>query len=400
MPLLAVREGEELLEFESTFLLERTWKLSEKDANLPATYDPTKRPTGRMGVLDTDATGHVKSVVVEESAGSDFVATLHQQVFQLGGVGDWTLDALAAWLDRQIEHRDIPMGEMVEFLRKALRGLMTKHGLEDVSVLALDRFRLRDHLEAVIDEHRRKERKAAFQSFLLPESPLAVADHLAINFRSMNYEPSWLYEGGFRFQKHYFGPKPGELLEKTPSGEIKEEFRCAQFLDDHPAIEFWVRNLSGKSTSFRLQTSTDFFYPDFVCQLKSGGTLVVESKGKHLAEVSDTEEKRLLGHLWESRSGGRCVFAMPIAGEFSEIEKAIRRAGAAKGRPWAGRIAEHDRIRLREDVSADGGVVEHGSEGTVISVYRGGEGYAVEFQAGRKVPVVVTLFPDQLEPLS
>ena len=83
----------------------------------------------------------------------------------------------------------------------------------------------------------------------------------------MGYEPSRVYEGGFQFQKHYFGPKPGELSEKTADGQTTEEFRCAQFLDGLPQVQFWVRNLPRKPTSFRLQTSTDWFYPDFLCQL-------------------------------------------------------------------------------------------------------------------------------------
>jgi type III restriction enzyme len=392
VPLLAVREGTQLLEFESTFLLERRWKLSEKDASLPVAYDPTRRPTGRLGIIDADTGGHVTSQVVEESASEDFVATLHQQVFQLGGASDWTLDALAAWLDRQIEHRDIPMGDMVEFLRKALRGLMARYGLSDVSVLALDRFRLRDQLEALVDVHRRHERKEAFQSFLLPDSPLAVERTVAINFKALSYEPSWLYEGGFRFKKHYFGAKPGELLEKTPSGETKEEFKCAQFLDDLPAVEFWVRNLAGKSASFRLQTSTDWFYPDFVCQLKDGRSLAVESKGRHLADGADSEEKRLLGKIWAERSGGRCVFAMPVGGDFSEITKAI----AVRCHPT---IAEHDRVRLTENISENGEMIERGTEGAVVSVYRGGAAFAVEFVADRRVPTVVTVYSRQLEPV-
>lgn len=398
VPLLAVREGEELFEFEETLLLERPWKLSEKDASLPESYDPRKRPAGRMGELDADSSGKVTQRVVEEDAAGDFVVTLHQQVMQLGGAGDWTLDALAAWLDRQIEHSDIPMGEMVEFLRKSLRGLMARHGLSDVGVLALDRFRLRDQLEAIIDQHRRREREAAFQGFLLPDSPLAVDEAVSINFKLLTYEPSWLYEGGVRFQKHYFGPKPGELQEKTPKGTVREEFKCAQFLDDQPEIEFWVRNLSGKSSSFRLQTSTDWFYPDFVCQLKDGRTLAVESKGEHLAGARDAEEKLMLGRLWESRSGGRCVFAMPVAGDYTEIRKSLRGGPSRKQPPVA--LAEHSRVRLTATVQEAGEVVPAGSEGAIVSVYEDGKAYAVEFVAGRKVPAVVTVYAAQLEPLT
>ncbi|MCU0781959.1 MAG: hypothetical protein MUF04_12775 [Akkermansiaceae bacterium] len=32
-------------------------------------------------------------------------------------------------------------------------------------------------------------------------------------------------------------------------------------------VRYWVRNLARRSTSFRLQTATDWFYPDFLCLL-------------------------------------------------------------------------------------------------------------------------------------
>ena len=97
-----------------------------------------------------------------------------------------------------------------------------------------------------IQEHRDAERKTAFQQFLLAGSALTVSDERVINFKTMSYEPSWLYEGGFQFKKHYFGPKPGELLEKTGGGNLAEEFECAQFLDGLPEVKFWVRNLARK----------------------------------------------------------------------------------------------------------------------------------------------------------
>jgi type III restriction enzyme len=270
VPLLCVTESGMLFEFESTFLLEHPWKLSAKDAALSGSYNPLQRPTGKAGMLDVGTKGEVQTSVLQETAGSDFITTLHQQVFALGGASDWTLENLIGWLDRQIDHQDIPAGESAEFLRKVIRGLMAKYGIADVSLLALDRFRLRDEIENRIQEHRNGERKSAFKEFLLDGSALTVSAERAINFKTMSYEPSWLYEGGFQFKKHYFGPKPGELLEKTPAGKRKEEFECAEFLDGLPEVKFWVRNLARKTTSFRLQTSTDWFYPDFICQLNDG----------------------------------------------------------------------------------------------------------------------------------
>jgi type III restriction enzyme len=330
VPLLCVEENGLLFEFESTFLLEHPWKLSEKDASLAPVYNPLVRPTGKEGYLDIGEKGEVKTGIVQESPDSDFVATLHQQVLQLGNSGDWTLDALVVWLDRHMfpsgeARHEITGGESAEFLRKVIRGLMAKFGISDVSVLALDRFRLRDEIEKRIQQHRDSERKVAFQAFLLPESMLTVGEERTINFMAMSYEPSWLYEGGFQFRKHYFGPKPGELEELTQNGNLKEEFQCAQFLDGLPEVKFWTRNLSGKSTSFRLQTSTDWFYPDFVCQLVDGRTLVVEYKGKDRYDNADSDEKRAVGAVWASRSGGRCLFAMPTDRDFSAISNTVKR---------------------------------------------------------------------------
>jgi len=164
----------------------------------------------------------------------------------------------------------------------------------------------------------------AFQALLVPESPLAVSEERAINFGTMGYEPGWLYEGGFQFKKHYFGPKPGELKETTPSGKLTEEFQCAQFLDGLPEVAFWVRNLSRRNTSFRLQTSKDWCYPDFLCQLTDGRVLAVEYKGKHLYDATDADEKRAVGAVWQSRSGGKCLFVMPTEGDFSGITEAAK----------------------------------------------------------------------------
>jgi len=324
VPLLCVSENGELFKFESTYLIEHPWKLSEKDASLDGQYHPLARPTGKVGVVDVGAKGEVITGVMQESA-PYFVSTVHQHSLQLGGRGEWTMEMLVVWLDRHIDHGDIPIGESAEFLRKVIRGLVTRHGITDLSALALDRFRLRDQIEDCIARHRDSERKAAFQQWLLPESMLKVSDERAINFKTIAYEPGWLYEGGFQFNKHYFGPRPGELRERTPGGELTEEFRCAQFLDELPQVEFWMRNLVRKTTSFRLQTSSDWFYPDFLCRLTDSRVLAVEYKGRDRFTAEDAEEKRAVGAVWASRSNGRCIFAMPTGGEFSSITRAIVR---------------------------------------------------------------------------
>lgn len=199
---------------------------------------------------------------------------------------------------------------------------MAKYDIADAGELAIDRFRLRDQIATRIKQYRDSEQKAAFQQFLLPGSALVVNEERVINFKAMSYEPSWLYEGGFQFKKHYFGPKPGELTEKRSDGKLTEEFQCAQFIDGLKEVEFWVRNLSKKSTSFRLHTSKDWFYPDFICKLVDGRVLAIEYKGKHL--WTDAEDKRVIGAVWASRSRGRCLFVMPTDGDFSVLSQAAK----------------------------------------------------------------------------
>lgn len=324
VPLLCVNEDGSLFEFEETFLIEHPWKLSEKDAALSANYNPVQRPVAQQGYLDVAVDGRVQTSVADREAAQDFILILHQQVMALSGAGDWTLEQLVAWLDRHIDHQDIPLGESAEFLRKVVRGLTAKYAISDVGVLGLDRFRLRDEIDKRIRQHRLSERIAVFQSFLLPDSALTVSDAYTINFKSISYEPGWLFAGGYQFKKHYFGSKPGELHELTNSGELAEEFQCAQYLDQLPQVEFWMRNLARKSSSFRLRTSTDWFYPDFVAQLTDGRVLAVEYKGKHLYDTVDAEEKRVIGTVWESRSSGRCLFVMPTSNDLPEIAKKIR----------------------------------------------------------------------------
>jgi len=323
VPVLCVREGELLLEFESTFLLEHPWRLSERDATLRAAYNPLERPKGYAGTLDVGEKGEVQTSFMMETQEANFVTTLHQQVLALETPGDWTLEALVAWLDHQIPHEDIPLGESAAFLHKVLRGLMATHGAE-LGDLAADRFRLCAEIEARIQQHRAQERKVAFQMYLEPNSPLEADAQYALNFKNLGYEPSWLYEGSYQFKKHYYGPKPGELAATTPNGRPAEEAACAEFLDQCAEVAFWVRNLARKNTSFRLQTSTDFFYPDFLCQLIDGRVLAVEYKGKDRYDAADAEEKRAIGAVWAARSNGKCLFCMPTDRDFSEIEKVIR----------------------------------------------------------------------------
>jgi type III restriction enzyme len=45
---------------------------------------------------------------------------------------------------------------------------------------------------------------------------------------------------------------------------------------------------------------------------------------RFFSSAADAVEKNLIGTVWASRSGGRCIFVMPTGMDFSAIERKVR----------------------------------------------------------------------------
>ncbi len=125
-----------------------------------------------------------------------------------------------------------------------------------------------------------------------------------------------------------------------------EEFDFAVAIDESPAVVHWVRNLDHGDACFRLPKSSGYFYPDFVAELTDGRILVIEYKGEHLEDKQSEQEKRDIGRLWESRSGGRALFlwAVKTDDEGRNVHQQIEaKAGFTK----------QDKGTMRTEVSKD-----------------------------------------------
>jgi type III restriction enzyme len=156
------------------------------------------------------------------------------------------------------------------------------------------------------------------QAFLIMPEQFTADGRCALIFEQGRYAYDWTYTGFVDLPKHFF-PKIGNLQDKG------EEFECAVFLATQlEGVKWWVRNVERKPTSFSLQTSTDRFYPDFICLLEDGRILVVEYKNTKDWENPDSEEKRILGDLWGRRSNGKCLFIMPRGQDWEEIRRKCR----------------------------------------------------------------------------
>ena len=281
------------------------WQLSECNAELSEEEFPSEFNTGERGEIGLSHEGRLEM---------RFLGQLHQQMSFLAPDDNWDATQLANWLDRTIKHLDILQRESLPFLQRLVKHLSEERNIP-IEILIRNKYALKDAAEAKINNHRQNVHQATYQNFLLPEcaTPIVVSPDHCFSFEPHRYPYNTRYTGAYQFQKHYY-PDVGDLKSDG------EEFLCAEFIDTLPEVKFWVRNLERQPRfSFWLQTSTDRFYPDFVCLLNDGRYLVVEYKGIQLWSADDASEKREIGELWEARSGGQCLFIMPKGPDFEAI---------------------------------------------------------------------------------
>lgn len=310
VPVLAIKQGNLFEQFEETHFLDFDWELAKQDVNLDEADFSTDRPAPQQGEVDVNEKGEVKT---------RFLDRLKDQMVLLRVDLGWKVSNLATWLDRNIYHPDIPASDTGVFLIRLINSLIEKRGIP-LETLVKEKYRLRDAVAKKIDTHRKMARKNSFDSFFKKDTRLEVSPNRVFEFNPDEYPcpVNSLHRGSHQFRNHYY----------KDIGDLKstgEEFECAQFIDNMPEVEFWVRNLPKQPAfSFWLQTSTDRFYPDFVCKLKDGRILVVEYKGSNIIDTPEEQEKLQIGEFWEQQSNGKCLFVMPTRRQFEVIRAKVK----------------------------------------------------------------------------
>ena len=214
---------------------------------------------------------------------------------------NWTQVQLVCWLQRNIPHPDLEPDDMAAYLDAVVEGLQARP--LTLGKLVRERFELRRRIETRIGTLRKKARQEATGE-LFTVRHVRVGREYVFVYNPNIYPCRFVCPRSREFTKHYY-EYVGELDEKG------EEYVCAKTIDELVGVEFWVRNLERQpSNAFWIQTSTDRFYPDFVCKLRNGKILVVEYKGADRSSNDDSKEKERLGLLWAERSGGTCLFIM------------------------------------------------------------------------------------------
>ncbi len=286
-----------LLEFADTDALMEyhDWSLSDHPWR-PSVDEFAIRETERRFEIDLDG------------ARVTYQFTDEERQFSLDvDVEGWTPETLVLWLDREVRQRDIGQSDLVGWLSHVVNHLVVSRGLH-ISALMRCKFILARRVREKISAIRQRIREGVYQRLLFtPEAKPEISFDHAFAFEDGMYQNQRRYRGNWKPRRHFLGPRNVPAFDGADDGE---EFGCAQIIDSLPNVKYWIRNISKHSASFWLPTSGGKFYPDFVAVLEDDRLLVVEYKGAHIAEGSDTAEKRAVGELWERKSDNRGVFVI------------------------------------------------------------------------------------------
>ncbi|MGX9188046.1 DEAD/DEAH box helicase [Stenotrophomonas sp. Ker107b] len=230
-----------------------------------------------------------------------------------GFAQDRTVDDLVGWLDIGVRDHSVKQPVSREWVRRAVKGLVEDRGFSLAQLLRgqfVLRRKLREELlGAKADAYRQGFQQALFAPDREVRAPEGSDYAFSYPADMTQYPAHSYYDGGlYKFRKHFY-PKVGDLRWKTSAGKVAQEFECARVIDELDEVEFWVRNLVHKS-QFWMPTSRMRTYPDFVAKLKDGRLFVVEFKGSDRFSNDESEEKRLVGALWQKASKGRGIYVM------------------------------------------------------------------------------------------
>ena len=313
VPVLCIKQDDLFERFEEESILSQGWELANFDARLNnCEFNRFNHEESEVGEIDVDnsASGNI---------GSKFISDLNSEMMLIDVSDNLLSDGdIIFWLGSNLLYYELTPDDKERFIVSLINDLRDKRNIP-LTQLIRKRFKLRKIIDEKIKGYRKQAHKQIYQEMLFGNDAFEakVSEGATFIFKQEKYPANNWCSNSSYFKKHYY----------SDVGELKgtgEEFDCALYIDKLDEVEFWVRNLERQPlTSFWLQTSTDKFYPDFVCKLNDGRMLVIEYKGADRWSNDDSKEKRRIGELWEAKSNGKCLFIMPNGNNLEEIKAKI-----------------------------------------------------------------------------
>lgn len=204
-----------------------------------------------------------------------------------------TDDRVKSWLVASLSFTYYSYKQLRAIVEGATKHLL-KHAPKLVGQLALVKFPLRERITGLIQRQTDQQTQAAFEALYKKKSLCFFLECREARFEippKVNIrETRWLVRDNNE-------PIQRSLFDRVADNLNQYERSVALFLDDHPQVLWWYRNLIGPEYFSIQGYRRNKIYPDFVVQRgknkkPTASVLVVESKGKQLKGNEDTNYKR------------------------------------------------------------------------------------------------------------
>lgn len=187
--------------------------------------------------------------------------------------------AIRSYVKRAIDHLD---ADQIENL---------------IDNIYLTRDAIKEKIESLLKDHRRK----TFSKWLTTDRIKLKGHYTFIDKITLRDELVGIDKGLYAAEENVNG----------------FEYDAIAAIAEHPNVLFWHRNR--ERNEFVINGFINH-YPDFIVRMKSGVTLLIETKGDHLYNP-ESEEKRWLGNKWADLAGDKFKYFMVF--QSKEVDGAI-----------------------------------------------------------------------------
>ncbi|MDE7419627.1 MAG: DEAD/DEAH box helicase family protein [Muribaculaceae bacterium] len=191
----------------------------------------------------------------------------------------------------------IPEPQLKEYVKRAIERLDADQIENLIDNIYLTRDAIKGKIESLLRNHRRK----IFSKWLTTGKIKLKGHYTFIDKITLRDELVGIDKGLYAAEENVNG----------------FEYDAIAAIAEHPNVLFWHRNRD--RNEFGINGFINH-YPDFIVRMKSGVTLLIETKGDHL-DNTESEEKRWLGNKWADLAGDNFKYFMVF--QSKEVDGAI-----------------------------------------------------------------------------
>ncbi|MBD5297857.1 MAG: DEAD/DEAH box helicase family protein [Bacteroides sp.] len=191
----------------------------------------------------------------------------------------------------------IPEPQLKEYVKRAIERLDADQIENLIDNIYLTRDAIKGKIESLLKDHRRK----IFSKWLTTGRIKLKGHYSFIDKITLRDELVGIDKGLYAAEENVNG----------------FEYDAIAAIAEHPNVLFWHRNRD--RNEFGINGFINH-YPDFIVRMKSGVTLLIETKGDHL-DNPESEEKRWLGNKWADLAGDNFKYFMVFQNK--EVDGAI-----------------------------------------------------------------------------